>query len=804
MAVETSLVREKVAQDKKLAAEVLHQTKQELSDFHVEPPVRVDMQGTNIPAIRGFYNYKQEQHDALWSVQRDLYFSRVDTEVGSGDDDRGRFLLTKTRLQTTIIGDEWTVVPWTNPLAALFRGRKPGDVVTFDGRRPPVQHKILETVQFGAILPTVLQAEYRLKEGDRFIADEKELETPTAEVPPPATTKPEEEYRATGEFGLGEIIELADATQYQAMQLPFGETVLIEGPPGSGKTSIGLMRIPCLLDQQWDELGLNRERDRPFHTKSSIRVLVMNEEMIEYLQRLIRQPAIGLDYVPVQTLTEFCRGICRDAGVLRGKPSQETPALTALKLHPFAIPAFASGFQQWVRRWWDDGREALTGELTAKNASVATRVVQAIDSWVVTLTSLALPSVIWEGAPNLAGALHTIFTDEIRRLGSASAPRGGMSLQEQGRYESERRERDTAAAGIRELAEQVAGFAKGFFNRKEIVREMLGTPAFDTLLRGFTDERRVSKADLTEEWAAQTEGDVQRLSSGDFALTAWLAAHVAMIRTDGPKPVFGGIAPQLTHVVIDEAQDVGLPHVGLIRRLLTEKGTMTLVGDLRQRVSHRGHFRHWDDFGLPTIKHAVFGVNYRQSKPIGDYVRAIHGRLFGDPPPWRASDRVLGEKPRVRKLRGSRALASTIAEEITFWRREIPKSTVAVLYHGKWGGAKTLQSNLEDLLQESLIEVHLAKGAGRNDALRRTDCAMIATVAGTKGLEFDAVILIDPAATWGDRPRKMAGTKKNALYVATSRPKQGLSVILDRNTRWHRTGLLKDLVTVIKDDVQTK
>jgi DNA helicase IV len=328
---------------------------------------------------------------------------------------------------------------------------------------------------------------------------------------------------------------------------------------------------------------------------------------------------------------------------------------------------------------------------------------------------------------------------------------------------------------------------------------MIGTDEFDQHVKGFTAERSVSKSDLVSEWIAQTEGDVQRLSDGDFALAAWIATHVAIVPGSGARPLFGGHAPRLSNVVIDEAQDVAIAHVAMIRKLLPKNGSMTLVGDLRQRVLHRGHFRRWQDLGLPSITRAVFSVNYRQSQQLGDFVHALHQRLFGELPPWQASNRVHGPKPRVRKLRGTRELARTVADEIRYWRDTIADSTVAVLYHGRWNGAKALRDQLEELLQDTLIQVHLARGAGRNDALRRTDCAIIATVAGTKGLEFDAVVLIDPAEVWVDRPRRMTPMRRNALYVGASRAKQGLSVLLARNSHWQRKGSLRDLTTVIAE-----
>jgi len=797
MAVNLNELRKKVSEDKELAVKVIQHAKEELKGFSMEAPVPIDMQGTTLPAVKAHFDYKQQQNAGLYGVHRDLYFSRVDTETlfSNGSKERQRYLITKNRLPTWLTDDDWTVIAWTAPITGLVRDKRVGHKFEFAApRRPSVKYRILESAKFGTILPSMTNSTYSMPDGDHFFADERKLspvDKQKAELP---AEEPELEYQSTANFGLGEIITLADASQYQAMQLPFASTVLIEGPPGSGKTSIGLMRIPCLIDQQWEELDLDRKKDAAFHSIGSVRVLVMNEEMIEYLGRLIRNPAIGLEGVGVQTLTEFCQKICRDSGVLSGRrTAKESTDLTAFKFHPATILAYADGFKAWVSECWSRESSLFDRQTAKLEAGSIKRVRDGIIRWVASVSNSKQPSITWDNAPNLSVQLDTLFRDEERRIEPAENPNRARSVREQQALEAARRVHDKAERNLRDLRTVTVGFVQGFFERRGIVEAMIKTSAFRDALKAFGSRPDVSKTDLTDEWLAQTHEDVQQLSEGDYALTAWLASHVAMIRQGKKKPAFGSLAPLLTHAVVDEAQDVALIHIGILRQLLGQSGTMTLVGDLRQRVNSRGYFEKWEDFQLPAARRAVFGLNYRQSKPLGDFLRAVHERLYGEPPLWKSSDRP-GPAPRLAHLPGQRGLADAIAEEVRHWRETIPNSTVAVLYHGKWPASRQLRDDLETLLSDTLIDVHLAIGGARNDVLRKTDCAMVATVSGTKGLEFDVVVVIDPRRMWVNEPGKITETRRNALYVAASRAKQGLSIIFDRKSQLLESAAIEPLV----------
>ena len=77
--------------------------------------------------------------------------------------------------------------------------------------------------------------------------------------------------------------------------------------------------------------------------------------------------------------------------------------------------------------------------------------------------------------------------------------------------------------------------------------------------------------------------------------------------------------------------------------------------------------------------------------------------------------------------------------------------------------------------------------------LQQIDCVLISGVLETKGLEFDAVVVIDPHRVWAKPIHAMSTVEKNLFYVAASRAKQGLSLILHEDDGIHRSNDMRNV-----------
>jgi len=754
-------VRGQICRDKKTAQEVLERAREQTT----ETPVLLGEDITGAPKVaRSFNRFLGEQKWAIEAVRRDLYFSKVETTVrhGNGEPERRTYLVTKHRVGGGLISEEWTVVSWTAPITAKLLDREVGGRVEFqaDHHAPIVRFQIEASAKYGRILPELLDTTYCLSGGQVYVEHER-LFVP--EVDLPAETEilpeiaPEAPYEAAQEFGLSEIIELADVDQREVMHLPFKEAVLVEGPPGSGKTSIGLMRIPCLIDRQWGELGLNPSKDLPFHEISSMLVLVLNEEMVDYLAKLIR--SVGVHGVRVLTFEKFCQQICRDARTLSGVPVRESPRLSRLKLHALTPLVYWAGFRQAVGSFWARRHISLLRALTAVGHEFGKTLVDRVDRWVSTVRGTVMPDKAIPVSINLPQVLRS-WRDDCQRLRAQIK-----------RHDEEER----AGEQVARLQSFSIRLARRLLSRHAIVRSAVQCEAFGKLCAAALEPTHGQT--VTDEWLDQARQE--RIAESDGVLAAWLATFVSHVPSESERQGIGMVRPRLTHVLIDEAQDVSPCHLRVIQRLLDENGTITMVGDLRQRITPYGYFERWKDLGAGRMTTAVFAVNHRQSKPLGEFVRSLHTCLFGVPPLWKSSKRS-GPLPRMRRQRASAGLAEAVADEIRYWRQAIPNATVGVLFHGKrWDGLRRLADRVETALQDTLTSVYLAVGSGRAHYLGRADCAVIATVRGTKGLEFDATVVIDPHGVWKRPLEEIETVRRNAMYVSASRGRQGLSLIVD-------------------------
>jgi hypothetical protein len=281
-------------------------------------------------------------------------------------------------------------------------------------------------------------------------------------------------------------------------------------------------------------------------------------------------------------------------------------------------------------------------------------------------------------------------------------------------------------------------------------------------------------------WQEQYESERPGATEFDTVLATWLGLHLALVSSESGVPPIGGRLDRLTHLVIDEAQDLSYAHAQVLRGLIVPGGTLTFVGDLRQRLGASGGVGAWTEFQIEGLRHAAFRVNHRQSEQLGSFVAALHEELFGEAPVWHAAQTRQGPLPRVCVEADREKTASGIVREVREWRRQIRRATIGVIYDGKWpkGAVARFAGRLQELLAGDDVEVFVVGRRTRGAHLRRTDCVLVASAAATKGLEFDVVLFVDPYREWGGKSIGMSPRQRNGLYVASSRAKQGLSFLL--------------------------
>ncbi len=233
------------------------------------------------------------------------------------------------------------------------------------------------------------------------------------------------------------------------------------------------------------------------------------------------------------------------------------------------------------------------------------------------------------------------------------------------------------------------------------------------------------------------------------------------------------------HIVIDEAQDFGMMAYCVLKFCI--KGcSYTVMGDVSQNIHFGYGLNDWEELKtlLLTDPMDSFGLlkkSYRNTVEISNFATRIldHGQFFTYP-----VEPIIrhGLPVQVREAAGRSAMMRQAAEILGNWQQEKEFSTIAVICRDREGAdraAKELGKQVE------LLENDLEKAVFESGIL-------VLPVEYTKGLEFDAVLILDP--TREEYPVDDGHAK--LLYVAATRALHELCVIHTGNL----TGLIADPV----------
>jgi hypothetical protein len=199
-------------------------------------------------AAQDFNKFQKEMRKSLEKVEEELFFARVTARENHRGTESGiTLLLSRSNdVGSKVLGDDWNLVCWTDPVSMALLATPINETMEYAapspsgyGYRPSVAYTVVATAKIRQLEPKIVDALYENVDGKFYIDNEDALLGPVialGDAPPPR------EYQSATVFGLGDIIEDADQAQRVAMHLDFKKSVLIDGPPGSGKTSIGIMR----------------------------------------------------------------------------------------------------------------------------------------------------------------------------------------------------------------------------------------------------------------------------------------------------------------------------------------------------------------------------------------------------------------------------------------------------------------------------------------------------------------------------------------------------------------------------------
>jgi DNA helicase IV len=216
------------------------------------------------------------------------------------------------------------------------------------------------------------------------------------------------------------------------------------------------------------------------------------------------------------------------------------------------------------------------------------------------------------------------------------------------------------------------------------------------------------------------------------------------------------------HVVVDEAQELSPMAWRVLMRRCPSR-SFTVVGDVAQTGSPAGAAS-WAQVLAPHVQdrwtQAELTVNYRTPEQVMDVAAAVLA-AGGSSARAPASARVGRYEPQFSRVDDDAAASPELARIVEDEWRAAGAGTVAVI---------TPRGSHD--VAVATVRRALPAGVVSADSDTLSAPVSVLTVAGAKGLEFDTVVLVEPAAILAESPRGL-----NDLYVALTRPTQRLHVV---------------------------
>ncbi|HUY50463.1 MAG TPA: ATP-binding domain-containing protein [Streptosporangiaceae bacterium] len=493
---------------------------------------------------------------------------------------------------------------------------------------------------------------------------------------------------------MRDIVATIAPDQDDIVRADADQTLCVQGAPGTGKTAVGLHRVAYLLYAYQSRM-----------TRGGVLVIGPNRAFLSYIRGVL--PALGELNVSQTTLADLVAAVpvrARDsarAARIKGDARMADVlrrALWAGLAEPAEPVMLARGSWRW---------RVGTGELADLVAELRDRGVR------------------YSAGRDMLG--HRIAHVILTRMEAAGETCDDRT------HEAVRRSRPVRSAvdAIWPKADPV-----------RLVLRLLSDPGLLAGAAGGTLDEAEQRAIL---WDPPPRGP---------ASAHWTLADAVLV--DEASDLIERI-PSLSHVVLDEAQDLSPMECRAVgRRCAT--GSATVLGDLAQGTSPAAPGS-WQDLlthlGKQSADLRVLGTGYRVPRQILDYANQLLGSLV----PGLAPVRSLRQDPGSLTVRGvtGDALPGALVSACTAAARG--PGSIAVI----------AADDQVPVLSRALGEAGLAHSV--LDGLTDGNLVVV-PVTLAKGLEFDHVIVVEPARIVAAESRGL-----HRLYVALTRAVSRLTVL---------------------------
>lgn len=290
---------------------------------------------------------------------------------------------------------------------------------------------------------------------------------------------------------------------------------------------------------------------------------------------------------------------------------------------------------------------------------------------------------------------------------------------------------------------------------------------------------------LLEQTAKGVETDIPTTAFDVYDLAALAYLYKRVKETE--------VISEAHHVVIDEAQDFGMMVYSVLKFCMKDC-TYTIMGDVSQNIHFDYGLNDWEELKSLYIKDAFdsFGIlkkSYRNTVEISNFATKIlqHGTFSMYP-----VEPIIrhGEEPRMMQVPGTSLFHSQMdsSGDYAHSHDALWEKTVEICHEWQEKGLATIAIICRNHSAAEYVSAQLGQRIELMNNLLETaefgNGIMVLPVEYTKGLEFDAVLILNP--TREDYPVDDGHAK--LLYVAATRALHELCVLHTENL----TGLLAD------------
>ena len=508
---------------------------------------------------------------------------------------------------------------------------------------------------------------------------------------------------------MRDIVATIQAEQDLVIRAPLEDLVIVQGGPGTGKTAVGLHRAAFLLYEHRELL----ERQR-------LLVIGPNQIFLRYIAQVL--PSLGETAVMQATIESLM------AGRYPVRAVDET-AVAQLKGE--------ARMSKVLRRAVHDRIELPSGDVVVATDFASVRLPAAeIAALVDIALARDLPS----------NDRRDLFRERLVRLAWQ-------------RYQA----RPGADLAVEPAFVASLRASRDFKALLDRTWPSLRAPA---LVRSLLGNRRTLSRAADGVLDRGEQALLVRRNTARAADERWTRADLALL--DEAEALTTGTPVTYGHVVVDEAQDLTAMELRLLARRTPER-SMTVLGDLAQATAV-GAQSNWDDVlellapaapdrgADPGRKARIeeLAVGYRVPAAILDFANRLLPVAAPHVRPSR-SVRTAGDPPLVLAIEAG-ALAHAVATEVAALSQRW--TTVGVI--APVSGLDAIAAALE----AAAIEF--------TDARRQnlSESVTLLPPTSAKGLEFDAVVVVEPARIVAEEP---SGVR--VLYVALTRAVQHLGIL---------------------------